>query len=377
MKTRGALLWGTGQPWSVADVEIGEPRRGEVLVQMEAAGLCHSDHHLVTGSIPAMGFPVLGGHEGAGVITATGPDVEHLAAGDHVVLSVMPSCGVCPSCQVGTRNLCDRGASLPFGASVGDGSFRVTADGSDVYPTSLLGTFAPYAVVHQTSVVKIDPAVPWAAACLLGCAVPTGHGAATRSAAVRPGEDVAVIGLGGVGMSAVQGAVSAGARRVFAIDPQPWKRDKALTFGATHGYPDVNHALAGVFDVTDGMMATKVIVAVGQARGEDVDSWLFLTAKGGTCVLAALGDLADTDVTANLAMNILMQKALQGSLFGGGNPQHDIPLLASMYLAGKLDLDAMVTQEYRLDQINDGFADMLAGNLIRGVIRYTDDDRPA
>ncbi len=376
MRTKGALLWGTGQPWSVSDVEIGEPRRGEVLVQMEAAGLCHSDRHLMTGSIPAMGFPVLGGHEGAGVITAMGPDVEHLAIGDHVVLSVMPSCGVCASCQVGGRNLCDRGSSLPFGASISDGSFRVTAGGRDVYPTSLLGTFAPYAVVHQTSVVKIDPAVPWAAACLLGCAVPTGHGAATRSAAVRPGQDVAVIGLGGVGMSAVQGAVSAGARRVFAIDPHHWKRAKALAFGATHGYPDVNQALAGVFDVTDGMMATKVIVAVGHVHGEDVDSWLFLTAKGGTCVLAALGDLAATDVTASLAINILMQKGLQGSMFGGGNPHHDIPLLASMYVAGKLNLDDMVTREYQLDQINEGFRDMLAGKLIRGVIRYTDEDRP-
>ncbi len=375
MRTRGALLWGSGQPWSVEDIEIGEPRRGEVTVALEAAGLCHSDQHLVTGAIPSVGFPVLGGHEGAGVITAIGPGVERLAVGDHVVLSFIPSCGVCPSCQAGQRNLCDRGASLLSGASVSDGSFRVQARGQDVYPTSLLGTFAPYAVVHEMSVVKIDPTVPLSVACLLGCAVPTGHGAATRSADVRPGDDVAVIGLGGVGMSAVQGAVSAGARRVFAIDPQEWKRDQAFKFGATHGYADVGSALAGVFDVTEGRMATKVIVAHGHVHGEEVDSWLFLTAKGGICVLAALGDLADTDVTASLATNILMQKRLQGSLFGGGNPHHDIPQLASMYLAGKLNLDDLVTREYRLDQINDGFRDMLEGNVIRGVIRYTDADR--
>jgi S-(hydroxymethyl)glutathione dehydrogenase/alcohol dehydrogenase len=353
MKTRCALLWGTGQSWSVDDVEIGEPGRGEVTVALEAAGLCHSDHHLVTGCLPAGAFPVLGGHEGAGIVTTVGPGVETLAVGDHVVLSVIPSCGACASCQAGQRNLCDRGGR----------------------PTFALGAFAPYAVVHEMSVVKIDPAVPFTVACLLGCAVPTGHGAATRSAGVQPGDDVAVIGLGGVGMSAVQGAVGAGARRVFAIDPIEWKRDAALKFGATHTYADVGAALGGVFDVTDGKMATKVIVAAGQVHGTDVDNWLILTAKGGVCVLAALGDVAETDVTANLAMNILLQKRLQGSLFGGGNPHHDIPLLASMYLAGHLNLDDMVTREYRLDQINEGFQDMLDGNVIRGVIRFTDEDR--
>ena len=132
--------------------------------------------------------------------------------------------------------------------------------------------------------------------------------------------------------------------------------------------------MAAIAGVTSGLMATKVIVAVGHVDGRDVDNWLILTAKGGACVLAALGDVAATDVTANLAINILLQKRLQGSLFGGGNPHHDIPLLASMYLAGKLDLDGMVTREYRLDQINDGFRDMLDGNLIRGVIRYTEED---
>jgi S-(hydroxymethyl)glutathione dehydrogenase/alcohol dehydrogenase len=194
---------------------------------------------------------------------------------------------------------------------------------------------------------------------------------------VRPGDDVAVIGLGGIGMSAVLGAVSAGARRVFAIDPVEWKRDKALTLGATQSYSDVVSAMGEIAELTGGLMATKVIVAVGHVDGKDVDSWLSMTSKGGRCVLAALGDLADTDITANLAINILMQKGLQGSLFGGGNPHHDIPLLASMYVAGKLNLDDLVTREYRLDQINEGFRDMLEGNVIRGVIRFTEEDRIA
>ena len=345
MKTTAALLRGAGQPWSVEDVEIAEPRHGEVTVRMQAAGLCHDDHHLATGSLPGCGFPVIGGHEGAGIVTALGPGVEGVAVGDHVVLTPGASCGACASCQAGLHNLCDRS-------------------------TSRVGTFATVAVVDQRSVVTIDPSIPFDVASLLGCTVLTGYGAATRSAGVRPGEDVAVVGLGGVGMSAVQGAVRAGARHVFVIEPAEWKRDMASNLGATQGYADVQSAMVGIAAVTNGMMAQKVVVAVGHVDGRDVDSWLIVTAKGGICVLAALGDVAATDVSINLAINILMQKRLQGCLRGGGNPHHDIPMLASLYLAGKLDLDRLITREYRLDQIGDGFRDMLAGKLIRGVIRH-------
>ena len=156
MKTRGALVWDFNQPWSIEEIDLGEPRRGEVTVQMEAAGLCHSDHHLMTGDIPMAAFPILGGHEGAGIITEVGPDVTGLTVGDHVVMSFIPSCGTCPSCQTGLRNLCDLGMGLLAGASVSDGSFRIHtgADDREVVAMSLLGTFAPYAVVHQSSVVR-------------------------------------------------------------------------------------------------------------------------------------------------------------------------------------------------------------------------------
>jgi S-(hydroxymethyl)glutathione dehydrogenase/alcohol dehydrogenase len=186
---------------------------------------------------------------------------------------------------------------------------------------------------------------------------------------------VAIVGVGGVGMSALQGAVNAGARYVFAIDPVEWKRDQALKFGATHVYPDIFAAMAGIAEVTYGLMAHKVIVTVGELLGADVDSYLNITQKGGTCVLTAIGSLLDTNVTLNLAMLTLMQKNLQGTIFGGGNPQYDIPQLLSMYKAGKLNLDDMITRQYRLEQINDGYQDMLDGKNIRGVIRYTDADR--
>lgn len=375
MKTKGAVLWGFNEPWLVEEIEIGDPRRKEVKVRLEAAGMCHSDYHLVTGSIPMAGFPVLGGHEGAGVITETGPDVEGLAVGDHVVLSFIPSCGKCPSCQSGLRNLCDLGAGLLFGASVTDGSYRVQVRGQNAFPMSLLGTFAPYAVVHETSVVKIDPSIPCEVACLVGCGVTTGYGSATRTADVRPGEDVAIIGVGGVGMAALQGARNAGARHLFVVEPVEWKREAARKFGATHVYPDIESATAGAAEVTAGGMPKKVIVTVGEADGHDVDKWLGITAKAGTCVVTAMSkSLLDTDVTLNLSMLTLMQKGLQGTIFGGGNPQYDIPQLLSMYQVGKLSLDEMVTREYSLDDINDGYADMLAGKNIRGIIRFTNAD---
>jgi S-(hydroxymethyl)glutathione dehydrogenase/alcohol dehydrogenase len=376
MKTKGALVWDFNQPWSIEEIEIGDPRKGEVKVQLETAGLCHSDHHLLTGDIPMAAFPILGGHEGAGIITEVGPDVDDLAVGDHIVLSFIPACGKCPACQAGMRNLCDLGMGLLSGASVSDGSFRIqTPTGQDVIPMSLVGTFSPYVVVHQTSVVKVDPSIPFEVACLVGCGVTTGYGSAVRSANVRPGEDVAIVGVGGVGNAALQGAAIAGARRIFAIDPVPWKREQALKFGATQAFPDVKSAMTCIGQVTEGRMCKKVIVTVGRADGHDLESWMGLTAKGGTCVMTAMGAVLDTDVTLNLAGLTLLQKSLQGSIFGGGNPQFDIPELLTLYKLGELNLDDMVTREYRLEDINDGYRDMLEGRNIRGVIRYTDADR--
>ena len=375
MKTKGALIWEFNQPWSIEEIEIGDPKPGEVKVQMEASGMCHSDHHLVTGGIPMLGFPVLGGHEGAGIVLEVGAGVEGVAPGDHVVMSFIPSCGKCPSCQAGLRNLCDLGAGLLGGVAIADGTHRITAKGEPVFPMTLLGTFSPYMVVHESSVVKIDPSIPFEVACLVGCGVTTGYGSATHTAQIKPGEDVAVVGVGGVGMSAVQGAAISGARNIFVIEPVEWKRDAALKFGATHAYPDMDAAMMGIAEVTQGFMAKKVIVTVGEVDGADVDSYMNITSKSGTCVMTAIGSMLDTNVTLNLAMLTLMQKNLQGTIFGGGNPYYDIPQILSMYKMGKINLDDMITRQYRLEQINEGYQDMLEGRNIRGVIRFTDEDR--
>jgi len=375
VKTKGALIWEFNQPWSIEEIEIGDPQPGEVKVQMEASGMCHSDHHLVTGGIPMLGFPVLGGHEGAGIVLEVGAGVEGVAPGDHVVMSFIPSCGKCPSCQAGLRNLCDLGAGLLGGVAIADGTHRITAKGEPVFPMTLLGTFSPYMVVHESSVVKIDPSIPFEVACLVGCGVTTGYGSATHTAQIKPGEDVAVVGVGGVGMSAVQGAVISGARNIFVIEPVEWKRDAALKFGATHAYPDMDAAMMGIAEVTQGFMAKKVIVTVGEVDGADVDSYMNITSKSGTCVMTAIGSMLDTNVTLNLAMLTLMQKNLQGTIFGGRNPYYDIPQILSMYKMGKINLDDMITRQYRLEQINEGYQDMLEGRNIRGVIRFTDEDR--
>jgi S-(hydroxymethyl)glutathione dehydrogenase / alcohol dehydrogenase len=204
-------------------------------------------------------------------------------------MSFIPASGQCVPCQTGLRNLCDLGMGLLAGASVSDGTFRVRTHGGhgaakDVVPMSLLGTFSPYVVAHRSSVVTIDPTIPFAVACLVGCGVTTGFGSAVRSAAVKPGEDVVIVGVGGVGIAALQGALIAGARRVFAIDPSEWKREQALKFGATHAYADVSSAVAEIAEATHGRMCRKVIVTVGRVDGKDVESWMSLTAKGGTCV---------------------------------------------------------------------------------------------
>ena len=375
MKTKGALIWDFNQQWSVEEIEIGEPRRGEVKVQMEAAGLCHSDHHVVTGDIPMAAFPMLGGHEGAGIVVEVGEGVEDFAVGDHVAASFIPSCGKCPSCQLGERNLCDLGMGLMAGTAVSDGTFRIQANGQNVYPYALLGTFSPYLVVHQTSLVKIDHSIPFEAAALVSCGVTTGFGSATRAAEVQPGDDVAIVGLGGVGIAALLGAVTCGARRIFAVDPVEWKRDQALKFGATHAYADIDTALMAIAELTVGRMARKVIVTVGRSNGKDLEKYMSVTSKGGICVMTAMGSVVDTDATLNLSLLTLLQKRLQGTIFGGGNPQRDIPLLLSMYQAGRLNLDDMVTRRYCLEQINEGYQDMLEGRNIRGVICYTDADR--
>ena len=374
MKTKGAILWGINQPWSVEEIEVGDPQAGEVMVELAASGLCHSDEHLVTGGTP-IEMPVLGGHEGAGVVIKVGAGVTGLKEGDHVVTAFIPACGQCPPCSNGHQNLCDLGAALLGGKAISDGTNRVTAKGKGVQTMCLLGTFSPYITVHQASVVKIEPDIPLAVAALVGCGVTTGWGSATKVADVRPGENVVVMGAGGVGMNAVQGAAAAGAKRVMVIDPVEAKREWAMEFGATHTYASAEEAMVGVNELTWGRMAEKVIITVGDIQGENIQEALSLTGKGGRTVVTGMGHAANMDVKLSLFELTLLQKDLQGAIFGGSNPRAEIPALLSLYQEGQLKLDGLVTKTYALEDINQGYQDMRDGKNIRGMVLYTDADR--
>jgi NDMA-dependent alcohol dehydrogenase len=373
MKTKGALLWELNSPWRVDEIELGDPVDGEVQVRMHAAGMCHSDYHLTTGATP-MGLPALGGHEGAGVITKVGKGVTGLEEGDHVVMAFIPSCGSCPPCMKGYRSLCDRGAVLLGGKAIADGTNRIHAGSREVSAMNLLGTFSPYATLHQDSVVKIDKDVPFEAAAIMGCAVPTGFGSATNVAEVKPGETVIIVGVGGIGMSALQGAVLSGARRVIAIDPVAFKREAAVKFGATGVYPSMAEAIMPVMEETWGLMADKVIIAVGDMLGEYIEEALTLTAKTGTCVVTGMGSMVDADVKLNLFLFTMLQKTLKGNIFGGGSSHIETPKLVGLYKSGLLKIDEMITTTYKLEDINTGYQDMVDGKNIRGVITFDESD---
>jgi NDMA-dependent alcohol dehydrogenase len=381
MQTRAAILWEPHTDWSVEDIELDPPKKGEILVKLAASGLCHSDEHLVTGDMvidPEMAeafglhqFPTIGGHEGAGVVQEVGPDTVGFEVGDHVVFSFIPSCGKCPSCSTGKQHICDLGAFLLAGVQLTDFTSRHhTKDGRDLGTMTALGTFSPYTVVSIDSAVKIEKHIPLERAALVGCGVTTGWGSAVYAADVQPGETVAVIGLGGIGMSAVQGAALAGARHIVAIDPVEWKGEKALTLGATHTAASMADATEKIREITYGTMADKAILTVGVAKGEHIAPMMGMIKKAGRGVVTAVANIAADDVKLNLFEFAMQRKELVGCIFGNANPRVDIPLLLNLYMEGKLKLDEMVTKTYTLDEINQGYQDMRDGKNIRGVIVY-------
>lgn len=369
METEAAILWGIGEDWKVESIRLDPPKADEVLVRIAASGMCHSDEHLRSGDLGGM-YPIIGGHEGSGVVEEVGPEVEGLAAGDHVVFGFVPACGKCPSCARGHSNLCDVGGQLMLGAQM-DGTYRHHAsDGTDLATMVCLGTFARHTVVNQASCVKILDHYPLDKACLVGCGVTTGWGSAVYAAEVKPGDDVVVIGVGGVGASAIQGARLAGAERIFAIDPVSFKREMATAFGATHTASSVAEASALVNEVTWGKNAEKVICTMGVGDGTLMESIMQLTAKRGRVVVTNIHPMAEADITLSLTWLTILEKQIVGTIFGSANMRYDIPHLLRLYDQGQLDLDTMVTRTYKLEDINQGYADMLDGRNIRGVLVY-------
>ena len=370
MKTKAAILWETNTPWSVGEIDLDPPGPGEVRVKLAASGLCHSDEHVVTGDFP-FELPLIGGHEGAGVVQEVGPDVSWLEPGDHVVFGFIPSCGRCHSCSTGHQNLCDLGDLLGLARQISDGTSRHhTQSGEDLGLMCLVGTFAHDTVVNEASCIKIEKDVPLDRACLLGCGVVTGWGSAVYAAEVGPGDTVVVVGVGGIGSNAVQGARLAGAKRIIAIDPVEFKRETAMQFGATHTAASMADALPLIEQLSWGTMANQVIMTMGVGSGAVLAEALALTAKRGRVVVTNIHPAAEMSASVSLLDLTLMEKQVVGSLFGSGNPRADIPKLLNLYREGLLELDDLVTREYTLDGVNDGYDDMRAGKNIRGVMKY-------
>ena len=381
MKSKAAILWEPHTKWSVEEIELDPPGPGEVLLKLAASGLCHSDEHLVTGDMvvpqemaSALGlqqFPVIGGHEGAGEVLEVGPGVTSVAPGDHVVLSFIPACGRCPSCATGNQQLCDYGAFLLAGRQITDFTARHhAADGRDLGIMCCIGTFEPYTVASEMSCVKISPDIPLDKAALVGCGVTTGWGSATYAADVRPGETVVVVGCGGIGINAIQGAALAGAENVVAVDPVEFKRQQALTFGATHTAASMEEAAGLVSQLTWGANADKAILTTSVAEGQLVAPLLGLVKKAGRAVITAVAPITQEDVKLNLFDLAMQRKELVGTIFGNSNPRRDIPHLLHLYQAGKLKLDELVTRTYDLEDINQGYQDMRDGSNIRGLLKY-------
>ncbi|HEY6532546.1 MAG TPA: NDMA-dependent alcohol dehydrogenase, partial [Acidimicrobiales bacterium] len=339
----------------------------EVLVRYAASGLCHSDVHLLTGDHKGP-LPFCAGHEGAGVIEEVGPGVSHLSPGDHVVASFIPSCGRCRYCASGRTNLCRLGAHLQSGPML-DGTYRMHYEGQDLHQFLLISTFSQYAVVSENSLVKVPDDVPLESVCLLGCGVGTGLGSATNAADVRPGDNVMVLGSGGVGASAVQGAALAGAATVVVVDPVPFKREMAETFGATHTFADVVEATEFVHSITEGQGADAAIMTMGSPTNLDVAQAVAAIGKGGTVVLTGMASyLEPKGIPVHLIEIAGMQKTIRGTMFGMCSPPADILRQIDLYRAGKLKLDEMITRRYRLDDVNIAVDDLLEGRNIRGVV---------
>jgi S-(hydroxymethyl)glutathione dehydrogenase/alcohol dehydrogenase len=363
---RAAVLISPGEKLRIETVEAEQPRAGEVLVRIGAAGLCHTDLEVIEGQL-VYPMPIVLGHEAAGVISAVGPGVDPERVGQRVVLSWNPNCGRCFHCGRGQPILCDRYVSLGPQAVTFDGTTRLRLRGQPVRTMFYMAAFAEYAIVTDACAITIPPEMPMDRACLLGCGVLTGVGAATRIAGLRYGDTTMVIGCGAVGLSAVQGATLAGASVIVAVDLDDSKLAIARNLGATH---TVNarsaDPVAAVRALTGGRGADCVLEAAGNSASFRLSTEACRT--GGEIVW--LGKVAVNEEVSFRWGALMGEKRITRSSYGGAQTATDFTILARSYLRGELKLDELITQRIALDDINDGFDDLRAGRAIRSVIVF-------
>jgi len=350
---------------TVEDVELAPPGPGEVEVKLAASGVCHSDWNVVTGAT-ANPLPAVLGHEGAGIVESVGEGVDTVSAGDHVILSWLPACGRCFYCSRGRQVLCDVAMEDMFRGTLPGGTLRLSQNGGPLYHYSYLSAFAERCIVPEGCCVRIRGDAPLEVAALVGCAVMTGYGAAVTRAGIRPGETIAIFGAGGVGLSAVMGARLAGAAAIVAVDPFAFRRETALELGATHALdPGSEELPTALRDLTEGRGADAAIDSAG-APGVLAQAYAGVR-RGGTVV--AVG-LPPEGLSAELPASDLAreEKVVTGSFYGSCSPQLDMPRVLDLYMDGLLPLDRLVSRSYPLEEINDAFAAMNAGEVARAVI---------
>ena len=381
MKVRAAICEGISQPWNTVDIEIDEPHAHEVKVKMAFAGMCHSDEHLRTGDISAPKetleffgvdsmFPCIGGHEGAGIVEAVGPEVQGVEVGDKVAVAFIPACGRCFWCASGRQYLCDLGMSTLAGPMISDGTWRHHYGEKNLNRMTQLGTFSEFMVVNEASLVKLDPNANLRAAALISCGISTGFGSAVDRAKVAPGEVVVVVGAGGVGSGAIQGAHIAGARAIVVVDLLESKQERAKKIGATHTTSNMIDATFLVAELTEGRMADVVILTPGVLTGDMVAPACQMGSKDARIVITAIAPFAQDKIELNLFNMAMFNQSLLGTVFGSVSPRVQIPRLLKLYEAGMLEVDDLITNEYTIDNVQQCYDYLEAGINIRGVVRF-------
>lgn len=362
---KAAVLYEYNAPLVVEDVELDGPKMGEVLVQTGAGGICRSDWHFMTGEARTV-LPGVLGHEGAGVVKEVGEGVSSVKPGDHVILSFVPNCGRCHFCTNGRPNLCDLHAATP--GTMFDGTTRLHKGDQPLSHFGKVACFAEYTVVPETGCIPVPEAVPLDRAALIGCCVTTGVGAAIFNAKVEPGSTVAVVGCGGVGLNVVQGARLLNASKIIAVDIREGQLEFAMKFGATHAV-NASHqdAVARVKEITGGLGADYTFEVYGSA--ETVETAYAMASKGGTVVVVGIAPIGEKPVINPISL-VRDEKVLKGSYYGSARCHVDMPKIVDLYLSGRLDLDALITRRYKLEDINQAYDDLVQGGIGRGVIVF-------
>lgn len=375
VECRAAVHWGDSDQWSIETIQIDPPGPGEVLVRMLAAGLCHTDRALVEGGYPDIRRPIVGGHEGVGVVEEVGPSVSGLASGDHVLFLIpVPPCGRCAACLRGLTHLCESASKVSGARQISDGTARHHARGQDLGIFVFLGLFAEYTVVHEASLLRIPADLPAPDVCPIACAGVTGWGAVQNSAELRAGEVAVIVGAGGVGANAVQAARSLGARAVLAVDPLPVRQQLARDLGADDAVADLDTARERIADWTRGRMADVVVTTAGPAGGAALAQAMALLGKRGRLVVVNAHPGEDTTVALSLRDLQQSEKQIRGCMAGSWHARQGASALLELAATGRYDPSAIVSGTYALDDIDHGYADQAKGEVVRAVLDLT---RPA